>query len=310
MVSKEKIENGMFRDCSEDQIKELINSAKSRYWKDALWDSSNKNLSNRKAWFENKRKGYFYLITSCPEDSKVLDVGGGSGIISDVVSSFYKNVISLEYNKNLIDFMKLRFNQDKKENINLVRANINNLPFKDKSFNLILLNGILKSLTNLLPEKNPKKVQINFLKQCHLKLNVGGQIIIGIENRIHFNYFIGRSPYKDISCTTVLPRFLANVISKITTGKTYTTYIYSYWGYKKILKKAGFKNIRIYIVIPNYHNPMLILSMTNNSIIYNVLTSQDSLPGNKLKEILYKILLKTGILKYFMHSFYIMGEKS
>lgn len=296
--------------CSEEALRELINESKNKYWKKALWESSNELLKNKKTPFENKRKGYFYAVTSSYNKRKALDLNANTGIISHVVSDFFKEVIAYEYNPLLIEFMRLRFKQDKKDNIKLVRGNKLYLPFKNNTFDLIILNGGLATIPHFNSKGNPKETQINFLKECMQKISLYGQLIIGIENRVHFNYLLGGTPNGDIPFTTILPRPLANLITRIATKKKYLAYLYSFFGYKQILKKAGFKNIEIYIVIPDYYNPMIILPIRNNSIINKVITSSGSLPKNKIKKIIYIFLLKIGILKYLMHSFYIIGEKT
>ncbi|MFQ5456292.1 MAG: class I SAM-dependent methyltransferase [Nitrospirota bacterium] len=292
-----------------EALLKLINDSKNKYWKDVLWES-NYIPSNKKTWFENKRKGYFYLMSACSEEGRVLDVGAGSGIISDVVSNCYKETISLEYNPDFIEFLKHRFSQDRKNNIKVVRANALSLPFRSESFNLIIVNGILEWLPNFVPNNNPKKTQINFLKDCLQKLNQGGQIIIGIENRFYINYLLGDTPHGDYPFTTVLPRLVANLLSQKMYNRPYLNYIYSSFGYKHILKKAGFKNIKLFIIEPTYYNPMNILPMRNNSIINNTIISSGSLPKNKIKRVIFLVLLKTGILKHLMHSFYIVGERT
>lgn len=300
-----------FCSLQEKALRELIHEAKYKYWKDVFWESTNEVLKDKRTWFENKRKGFFYVMMNThPTARRALDIGAGSGIISDVVSELFKEVISLEYNPNFVEFMKLRFIQEKRDNIKIIRGNGLLLPFKNNVFDLIIVDGVLEWIPNCEPERNPKETQIKFLRRCLEKLKVGGQIIIGIENRFHFKYLLGDTPHGDYSFTTVLPRPLANLISRIKCNKPYLNYIYSAIGYKRILKKAGFKNIKIFVIMPSYHNPMIILPIENNHMINTVIRSSDSLPQNKIKKIIYIFLLRIGIFRYLMHSFYLVGVKN
>jgi SAM-dependent methyltransferase len=300
-----------FGSLQEEALQELIHEAKNKYWRDVFWESKNEVLKGIRTWFENKRNGYFYITMNAHATARrALDIGAGSGIISDVVSDYFKNVISLEYNPNFVEFMKLRFTQDKRENIKIIRGNEILLPLKNNVFDLIIVNGVLEWIPNYEPERNPKEVQINFLRQCLQKLKVGGQIIIGTENRFYFNYLLGDTPHEEYPFTTVLPRPLANMMSRMKCNKPYLNYIYSAIGYNRVLKKAGFKNIKLYVIVPNYYNPMIILPIENNHIINRVIRSSDSLPQNKIKKIVYILLLRIGIIRYLMHSFYLVGVKT
>ncbi len=295
----------------EEALRELIHEAENKHWKDVFWESKNEVLKDMRTWFENKRSGYFYIMMNAHADARrALDIGAGSGVISDVVSDYFKTVVSLEYNQNFVEFLKLRFTQDKRENIEIIRGKGPLLPFKENAFDLIIVNGFLEWVPSYEPDRNPKEIQIEFLRNCLQRLKVGGQIIIGIENRFHFNYLLGDTPHEEYPFTTVLPRGLANMISRIKCKKPYLNYIYSAIGYNRMLKKAGFGNIKIYVVEPNYYNPMIILPIENNHIINRVIRSSDSLPENRIKKIMYIILLRIGILRYLMHSFYLVGVKA
>jgi len=53
----------------------------------------------------------------------------------------------------------------------------------------------------------------------------------------------------------LMPRFLANFVTKIFLKSDYRTFIYSVFGYNKLLNKAGFKKIEFYGVFNHYINP-------------------------------------------------------
>lgn len=298
-----------FGTVSEDALLRLINDSRDDYWKNVLERSVNEIITCKRSWFENQRKGYFYLTFPCVSDARALDIGAGSGIISEVMSKRFQEVIALEYNPNFIEFMRLRFEQEKKTNIRLVRANGLQLPFRENSFDLIVVNGVLEWLPNFLPNQNPYKTQINFLKSCLKKLKNGGNLVLAIENRFCFNYFFGATPHGDIPFTTVLPRPLANFISKTVSNKPYLNYIYSPLGYKRILKKAGYHNAELFVILPDYSNPKTIVPFVRNDLLVNEIMSSCSLPNNRAKRILYIFLLKARLLRYLINSFYVVGQK-
>lgn len=107
-----------------------------------------------------------------------------------------------------------------------------------------------------------------------------------------------------------MPRFLASYICKRKLNKEYSNYIYGCWGYKRLLKKAGFKNINIKLAVPNYYNPLFIVGLDKESQkkYFEKFSIRSS--GNVYLQKIAKVLLYLGVLRYFEHSFYIFGEKS
>lgn len=309
MDTKEIINDYNYHHLPKDAIKELIDDSQDRYWKDALWESNNKLLTNNKIWFQNKRKGYFYALAATKSKTRALEIGAGTGIVSDIVSGFYKEVVAFENDILFAEFMRMRFKQDGKDNIKVVYGSSNSLPFKDNSFDLIIINGGFGLASNINSLLDQEEWQSALLRHCQEKLNSGGKLIIAADNRFHLNSLQGGTPDGSPPFSSVIPAMLAELIIKKTTNGTPPARLYSSSGYRRILKRAGFNNIELYIIIPDHYNPMIILPLQNGPLVKKVILTSDKLPDGKVKKIIYLLLLKTGILKYLMHSFYIMGSK-
>lgn len=203
----------------------------------------------------------------------------------------------------------MRFKQDKKDNINLIRANAIKLPFKPNLFDLVVVNGVLEWVADFSSDGPPYEVQLTFLKDILKVIRPGGQVGIAIENRYYLRHFLGESPHEEPPYVAIMPRTLANYICNKKLNKEYRNYIYSYWGYKKLLKMAGFKNIEIKLAVPNYYNPKFIIGLDKNSQkkYFSEFSIRKS-KNNHLKK-LTQFLLFFGLLGYFEHSFYISAEK-
>ena len=64
--------------------------------------------------------------------------------------------------------------------------------------------------------KNPRDMQIEFLKKVYQGLNKDGQLLLAIENKFNYAYLLGRpDPHVNLKFTTFLPRFMSNIICKI-----------------------------------------------------------------------------------------------
>lgn len=288
---------------------------KNKYWKSVLKEVTEKNPRDQfpepYSFATDLSRANWHFLLSLPKKSKVLDIGAGLGTISEILSNYYEEVISIEPVKERLFFLKKRFEQEGIKNIRLMQMNALELPFPENSFDLIVMNGVLEWVA-LYSKENPKKVQEQVLKDILKILKPNGYLYVGIENRLCYRHFVGRyDPHVDLIFITLMPRLLANFYSRIFIGKDYRTYIYSYNGYMKLLKKAGFKNVEIYNVLPDYNVPTYIIPVKNkNAYDYLIDQSMDSTGLiEKLGLLFGKIFAKIGLINYFLPSYIIFGRK-
>jgi len=185
----------------------------------------------------------------------VLDLGSGWGSLSFMLSKFSKKVYSVENVEERIKFQKIMKEKRKIKNITLIRADVNNLPFKEKSFDLIVVNGLLEWVGYHAKDyKQASELQLKFLKDLSRIVSDDGFIYIGIENRFGMQYFLGAEDHIGLKFTSLMPRKIANFFSKILKKKGYTTLTYTYNSYKDLIKGAGL-NAKFYWVLPTYNFP-------------------------------------------------------
>jgi len=205
----------------------------------------------------------------------ILDVGSGWGQASFLFAKDQSNtVVSLEKIRERGLFQAIRGEQDKVQNIHIVNGDFLNAKFKKHVFDLITLIGVLEWVgVDGLPQ-NPRNVQLNALRKAYRLLRNDGILCIGIENRIGFNNFLGGRDHSGLRFTSLMPRFLADIYVRMRKPlyrsnmkfRGYRTYTYSMYGYKNLLKEAGFKNIDILIAHPHYAHPRCLINMNNTAI--------------------------------------------
>lgn len=165
--------------------------------------------------YENEEKHFFYkanhrLITSLlrkftDKNSRlnILDAGCGTGLLAQKLQAF-GSVEAIDINSEAIKFAK-------KRNITVKQASINNLPFKNSSFDVaVSIDVIYHQLV-----KNDQKA----LTELYRVLRPGGLLIV----RVPANKWLTRS----------------------TDNHVYTRERYSYQKLKNKLKKANFKIIKL-----------------------------------------------------------------
>lgn len=80
---------------------------------------------------------------------KVLDAGCGTGNYIKELSPFVDKIIGVDISKSMLSHVKKKINKYKLNNVTLIESSIlhDNLPFKAKEFDVILLNQVLQHLT-------------------------------------------------------------------------------------------------------------------------------------------------------------------
>jgi SAM-dependent methyltransferase len=252
-------------------------------------------LRKKTAWFLDQRRGCPYHILELPRTEDALDIGAGAGIIAASLARRFSRVVALEFSRQLSEFMAIRFAQDGIGNVTVVRGDGLRLPFAESAFDLVVVNGVLEWVPDLAVGRTPRTAQLDFLRGVGSVLRAGGKTAIAIENRFYFRHLMGKTPHGEPPYVTVLPRWLASAVTYLLRGTPYRNYVYSYWGYRRLLKEAGFKSIEAFILIPTYYVP----------------TAMISVEGEAQREYFEKHFRESdlNVWRYLEHSYLIVGEK-
>ena len=194
---------------------------KNKYWKDVLRKVTEQKYKNQVpepySFTTDLSRANWHFLISLDKKSKVLDIGAGLGTVSEVLSHYYEEVVSVEPVRERLYFCKKRFEQEGIKNIKLVNANALELPFPENSFDLVVMNGVLEWVA-LYNKENPKKVQEQVLINVLRILKPNGYLYIGIENRLSYRHFTGHyDPHVNLLLITLMPRMLARIYSRIFT---------------------------------------------------------------------------------------------
>lgn len=262
----------------------------------------------------------FTSLTSIDKTSTVLDVGSGWGTLSCLLARQAGWVYSLESVRERIEFLKIRAQQEKLDNIQPIQASFLEMPIPPQSVDLVVLNGVFEWIGIADFSKKPDELQHDVLVKIFECLKPGGSIYIGIENRLGYGYFLGGKDHSDLPFTSLMPRWLADFVMEKKNAESrrthqakgaYRTYTYSYWGYKKVLEKAGFVEVERYLVFPDYNHPAYLVPGHNSQAfryMVNQLYSGDSLKQQILR-IIAHATASLGFPKIFSPCFGIIASK-
>jgi SAM-dependent methyltransferase len=273
-------------------------------WRGALARLELPVLSKKRFWFTDAKKSAFYKTLPVGQHGAALDVGAGSGVIAEGLAEGFEHVVALERDARWCRFIERRLTQDKLANVQVVCGDALDIPLGRDRFDLVVVNGVLEWVAEGRPDGSPWDVQRTFLQRLHESLRKDGSIGIAIENRYCLSHFFGVTPHGEPPWTVILPRALADGMSRRRRGIPYRTWIYGPWGYLRLLRQCGYRDVSVRQVLPSYHQPDTVASLWDAAL--TSVCFPTSRPGRR---IVRDLLGRTRLLGLLTHSFYVTGRK-
>ncbi len=150
------------------------------------------------------------------KNAKILDIGSGPGCFLSLIQRDFKLAIGFD-----ISFSQLRFARDKVPEANWVVGNALTLPFKNASFDYIILSEVIEHL--------PKSASFGLLKSIYLLLKPSGKLLLTTPN------YHSIWPLLELCWNFVSPvKYLEQHINK-----------YNLKSLKQALLKAGFSEVNM-----------------------------------------------------------------
>lgn len=273
-------------------------------WREAMEAPGLSTIQRKRRWFLESDKARLYRQLKTPARHRALDVGAGSGVLTHGLAEQFEQVVALEQHAGFCAFMRARFRQDKVSGAVVVQGNALNLPFAPRSFDLVVVNGVLEWIPEARPDGNPRDVQLTFLRDLRELLREDGTIAIAIENRYYLRALQGFSPHGELPYAVLLPRRMARWYSRLVRDTDYRTWIYGSRGYRSLMSDAGFRDVDIQAVLPDYHDPQRLLSLGDGAALLPYFSTRRTVATAALGA-----LARTGVLGHLVHSFYVTARR-
>lgn len=231
------------------------------------------------SWIDNLvvDSRYAWKIFLDSDKSKsLLDIGCGLGNLVSNLAPHFGKVYAMD-----LTYKRLQFTQKRSLIFNasddfsfIAGGDQKYLPFPDRSIDCVTLSGVLEwvgegdtapynsgnkfrrlwhMLANNFGESSPRSIQIAFLKEIRRVLKEDGQLFVGIENRLNYEYFVSRPDHhSNLKYGSLMPRFMANLYSIFVKHQPYRTFTYSIPGYRKLFAEAGFDSLEFIGLFDGY----------------------------------------------------------
>jgi SAM-dependent methyltransferase len=192
------------------------------------------------------------------------------------------------------------------------------MPFGDNTFDLVLINGVLEWVGVTGVAEDPRDVQKRCLEEVRRVLKEDGFFYLAIENRLFPGYIL-KDAHAKVPLVGVLPRKVADGITKRFYQKPYRTYTYSSWGLKKLVRESGFTSCSVFTPIYTYWYPYAIQPISSRRRILQSLANPD-LKGateeykrealvSKKQRLFIGLISVLGLTKLFSNAFVVIGQK-
>ncbi|MDC1434737.1 methyltransferase domain-containing protein [Amylibacter sp.] len=281
-------------------------------------------------------RGDIHSLLGFSSDSVVLDAGSMWGGLTIPFSQRCKTIFALDQTWESLRYLGVRAELDGIKNIVPVESSIANLPFEDSKFDLIILNGVLEWLATedevilerdwqsgsakanktVSNAENPEEIQLQGLKELNRTLSSDGSIYIAIENRIGLQYFAGYpDDHVNIRFVSFMPRFIADIVTRLIKKHSYRTYIYSPNHLKRLLHKAGFNHVDLFSQYPYYNIISRMVGFDDFDTLQALPTGGGTVPLNrsgKIKIALFSIawrLIPNPFRKHMTPSIGVIASK-
>lgn len=255
---------------------------------------------------EGRADWMFYM--PIPRSASVLDIGTGWGAVTIELAKKFETVVAADPTLETLSFLRIRAMQEGVRNIIPIAINpldVPSFPFVENCFDLIVLNGVLEWVGSYIADISPNALQYHALRVIRAALKSTGYLYIGIENRFYFKSFLGSAPHGELPFIGILPRRIADWISKALTGKAHRTYIYSLGGLRKLLKKSGFKVVQVLLPLPSYHFPRTIIPLE----LFDYWRDHFMSPNSFKKRVFKALRVPRLAMALFCHSYGLIAKK-
>jgi 2-polyprenyl-3-methyl-5-hydroxy-6-metoxy-1,4-benzoquinol methylase len=266
----------------------------------------------------NPKRDLFFRQHPPKTGARILDIGSGWGQIAlPLARESGAEVVALEPTPERLAFIQAAAQQDGVANrMYFLQADFFEVEFAPR-FDLVTSVGVLEWVPKF-RTGDPREVQIEFLRRARNLLAPGGQLVIGIENRLGLKYLLG-APDDHIGPPNIAVYDAALASEKWLkqSGQPLRSFTFTRAELAELLAAAGFRKSKFFAALPDYKLPELILPLDQSVNAHfatgRFIPEHDGCSGQPLAfqaelRSHYRSLAQLGIAENFVPSFFVSAS--
>ena len=307
-----------YRDAPAGELQSIVKSIRAgQPWRRAVAARYEKANPWLHAIVTSPKRDLFFRQHPPKPGAKILDIGSGWGQIAlPLAREATAEVVALEPTPERLAFIRAAAQQDGvADRMYFAQEDFFEVEFAQR-FDLVTSIGVLEWVPKF-RAGDPREVQIEFLRRARALLAPGGQLVIGIENRLGLKYLLG-APDDHIGPPNiaVYDATLASEKWLKQSGQPLRSFTFTRAELAELLSAAGFHETSFFAALPDYKLPELILpfghSVNDHFATGNFIKEHDGCSGRPLAfqaelRSHYRSLAQLGIAGNFAPSFFVIA---
>lgn len=308
-----------YRDTSAGELWEIVRAIRSgQPWRDAVASHYAKTNPWLHQIVTSPKRDLFFRQHPPNPGAKVLDIGSGWGQIALPLARDAKaEIAALEPTPERLAFIQAAAQQEGiAASMYFLQGDFFDITFTSR-FDLVTCIGVLEWVPKF-RAGNPRDVQIEFLRRARSALAPGGELVIGIENRLGLKYLLG-APDDHIGPPNIAVYDAALASEKwlIRSGQPLRSFTFTRAELAELLNAAGFAETKFFAALPDYKLPEKILPLGQTANEHfatgNFIPEHDGCNGQTLAiqaelKSHYRSLAQLGIASDFAPSFFVSAS--
>jgi len=243
------------------------------------------------------------------ESDRVLDFGCAFGVFSRELAKRSALVVALDVVREKVQFLQCVKEQDDLLNLfPTCSGDPLRLPFTDEFFDWVILNTVFEYLPRSIGTPDIRHAHLLALKEFRRVLRPGGHIYIATKNRFGYPLLVGGRDIGGLRFTSFLPRRLANWVTMAVQGRPYRAATYSYGGYQRLLRDAGFRIGSVHWPFPGARYPRQFIPLTGPARARRTALAEVKQPRTSTRAVWYGLDL-LGLVPWIAPCFTIIADR-
>jgi SAM-dependent methyltransferase len=289
------------------RMMEFVRQARVEGWRRTVRESMAAENPATETILMSPQRGSFIDLLQLPATAKVLDLGAGMGAVSLRLAESFARVYSVDQAFERLAFLQVIADQEDIGSIRTIcHRDVFRLPFDTGSLDAVVMVGVFEYFPASYPKLSIAEVQRRALEELHRVLVPGGCLFMATKNRFGWSYWTGAPDNSGVPFGSVLPRRLADSVSRRMHGKPFRIVTDSHARYASMLEASGFEQPKFHFPVVGYQAPRFWVDLDDAKAVRGAIAEY---PGQGMKHLL-SALAATGVLRYAVPHYGIVAHKA